>query len=251
MRTMVESGRVDEMIAAMTALVYEMAESHARVLLSLKQSLKQRYGRRSEKMISDEQLRLVYAGVLAEKQAEQVEASAPELGPPTLEVDEGQPRGEGSPQRERRKRAGRRPLPPELPRQEVVIPVPEAERLCDGCGQERAVIGHDESERLEYVPASFVVRRIRRERRACRKCRDTVVRAPVLPQLVERGALGETPALRSLRRPPAVHRQRQIHRRQRDLLRSTLGDVVRRPSRRSRWRTGRRAGACGADRADR
>jgi len=75
MRTMVESGRVDEMIAAMTALVDEMAESHARVLLSLKQSLKHRYGRRSEKMISDEQLRLVYEGVLAEKAQEQAEAS--------------------------------------------------------------------------------------------------------------------------------------------------------------------------------
>jgi len=231
MRSMVESGRVDEMIAAMTALVDEMAESHARVLLSLKQSLKQRYGRRSERRISDEQLRLVYEGVLAEKAQEQAEQAAPELGPPTLELDEGQPRGESSPQRERRKLAGRRPLPPELPRQEVVIPVPEAERTCGGCGQERAVIGHDESERLEYVPASFVVRRLRRERRACRRCRDAVVRAPVPPQLVERGALGEGLLAQVLvakyKDHLPLYRQRQIYRRQGvDLPRSTLGDAV-------------------------
>jgi len=40
MRSMLDAGRSDEMIAAVTALVDEMAESHARVLLSLKQSLK-------------------------------------------------------------------------------------------------------------------------------------------------------------------------------------------------------------------
>jgi transposase len=231
MRSMLESGRADEMIAAVTALVDEMAESHARVLLSLKQSLKHRFGRRSERLISDEQLRLIYEGVLAEKAQEQTEAKAPELGPPTLEVDEGQPRGESSPRRERQKQRGRKPLPPELPRQEVVIPVPEAERTCAGCGQERAVIGHDESERLEYVPASFVVRRTRRERRACPRCRDAVVRAPAPPQLVERAALGEGLLAQVLvakyKDHLPLYRQRQIYRRQGvDLPRSTLGDAV-------------------------
>jgi transposase len=231
MRTMLDAGRADEMIAAVTALVDEMAESHARVLFGLKQALKHRYGRRSEKLVSDEQLRLVYEGMLAEAQREAPEAAAPEASSPALEVDEGQPRGEGSPQRERRKQRGRRPFSPGLPREEIVIPVPEAELHCPGCGQERAVIGHDESERLEYVPASFVVKRIRRERRACPRCRDAVVRAPVPPQLVERGALCEGLLAQVLvakyKDHLPLYRQRQIYRRQGvDLPRSTLGDAV-------------------------
>ena len=46
----------------------------------------------------------------------------------------------------------RQPAPPHLPRVDNEIKVPEAERACPKCGQERACIGHDVSETIELVP---------------------------------------------------------------------------------------------------
>jgi transposase len=111
------------------------------------------------------------------------------------------------------------------------VPVPEADRRCGACGVERESLGHDESEQLEYEPAQFRVRKIRREKRACRKCRDTVVRAPAPPRLVERGTLGsglvaQVLVAKYLEHTP-LYRQREIYKRSRvDLPRSTLGDAV-------------------------
>jgi len=68
--------------------------------------------------------------------------------------------------------------------------VPEAERTCEKCGTEKAVIGHEASEVLKYVPASFKVRRILREKRACPKCGDGVVVAPVGDKVIGRGLPG-------------------------------------------------------------
>ena len=47
----------------------------------------------------------------------------------------------------------KKPLPAELPRRDNVIEVPEAKRACPCCGGERAVIGYEISETLEFEPA--------------------------------------------------------------------------------------------------
>lgn len=59
-----------------------------------------------------------------------------------------------------RRRAGRRPLPPHLPRVDIYHTLPEAERRC-ACGCVQQEIGTDISEQLDIVPAQICVLRKR------------------------------------------------------------------------------------------
>jgi transposase len=52
---------------------------------------------------------------------------------------------------------GRRRLPENLPREPRHHELSEAERVCQGCGQQRIDIGADKSEQLDYRPASLIV----------------------------------------------------------------------------------------------
>jgi len=65
-----------------------------------------------------------------------------------------------------RKKKGRKPIPDDLPREEVIIEVPQEERCCPH-GHEYKVIGYEESEKVEFTPATLKVFRIKREKRAC------------------------------------------------------------------------------------
>lgn len=58
----------------------------------------------------------------------------------------------------RRKHPGRKPLPPEIPRVEHYLDIPEAEKFTAE-GKERPLIGVAVSEKLDYRPATFVVNR--------------------------------------------------------------------------------------------
>lgn len=90
------------------------------------------------------------------------------------------------PRRERKRHPGRERLPEHLPRKETVIRC--SEQTCRACGKETAVIGYDESELLEVEPASYFVRVIKREKRACRSCpQGTVTTAPLEPRIIEKG----------------------------------------------------------------
>jgi transposase len=90
------------------------------------------------------------------------------------------------PARERKPHPGRERLPENLPHVEEVIVC--AEQTCRKCGKETAVIGHDISEQLDVEPARYLVRVIKREKRACRGCeQSTVTMAPLEPRIVEKG----------------------------------------------------------------
>ena len=70
----------------------------------------------------------------------------------------------------RRKRAGRQPLPPELPRIEHRHE-PDACQ-CGQCGAALVKIGEDVSEQLDVEPARFFVHRHIRPQYACRPCQS-------------------------------------------------------------------------------
>jgi transposase len=90
------------------------------------------------------------------------------------------------PPRERKTHPGRRRLPENLPRVEQVIPCVEQE--CKQCGAETTVIGYDESEQLDVEPARYFVRVTKREKRACRCCRQGPVAMPPLEaRIVDKG----------------------------------------------------------------
>ncbi|HUH88082.1 MAG TPA: IS66 family transposase [Pusillimonas sp.] len=82
-------------------------------------------------------------------------------------------------------RGKRRPLPPELPRVDIVIDVPEAQRLC-ACGQHMVKIGEEVSEQLNIIPMRIEVLRTIRPRYACAGGDAAPVIAPVPPTALPR-----------------------------------------------------------------
>lgn len=95
------------------------------------------------------------------------------------------------PPRERKPHPGRQRLPEHLERVEQIVPC--TEQTCRQCGAETAVIGYDESEQLDVVPARHFVRVIKREKRACRCCHKGVVTmAPLAPRIIEKGLASNT-----------------------------------------------------------
>jgi len=68
-----------------------------------------------------------------------------------------------------RKKFGRKALPEELPRFEILHDLSEAEKTC-ACGTEISRIGEDCSEQLEYIPAKLHVLKHIRPKYACRAC---------------------------------------------------------------------------------
>jgi len=91
-----------------------------------------------------------------------------------------------------RKKSGRKPLPENLPRVEVVHDIDEEEKVC-GCGAALERIGEEVSEKLDIVPAIIRVIRHIRPKYGCRCCEGveddgpTVKIAPVPPQIVPKG----------------------------------------------------------------
>jgi len=82
------------------------------------------------------------------------------------------------------KRAGRNPLPPELPRIEHRHEPDSC--TCGQCGRDLVKIGEDISEQLDVEPARFFVHRHIRPQYACRTC-ETIAAAPVPAAIIDGG----------------------------------------------------------------
>jgi len=177
LQALLSQGQADEAIEVACRLLGRMHE-HARGLeLRLAQMLRQAYGRHSEK-IDPRQLALLLAELARQPepdgQAEQLIAQAARA------------RAERR-ARERRKPTGRKPLPADLPREEVVHRPPAAELRCPHCAAPRTCIGAERSEVLDWVPASFRVLVHVREKYACTTCREGVAIAPLPDRVIDGG----------------------------------------------------------------
>jgi transposase len=88
-----------------------------------------------------------------------------------------------------RKKCGRKPLPEELPRVEVIHDIDDADKVC-ACGCELSRSGEEVSEQLDIVPARVQVIRHIRPKYACKNCEGvedngpTVKIAPVHSQII-------------------------------------------------------------------
>src|SRR6204780_255056 len=80
-------------------------------------------------------------------------------------------------------------LPPHLPRIEVIVDIED--KTCPCCGGGLHVIGEDRAEMLDYIPARFQVRVIRRPRYGCRGCEEAVVQAPAPDRPIDGGLATE------------------------------------------------------------
>ena len=81
----------------------------------------------------------------------------------------------------RRKGHGWSKLPAHLPREEVLLDVPESERTCDECGKAMLKIGEDRSERVDLVPARVWIKVIVRPKYACTCQKGGVKQTPPPP----------------------------------------------------------------------
>jgi transposase len=95
-----------------------------------------------------------------------------------------------------RKKRGRKPLPTDLPREDVIHDIPEAEKQC-ACGDEMPRIGEEVCEKLDYTPAKLRVIRHIRPKYACKTCEGvddpgpTVKIAPPVAQLIPKSIATE------------------------------------------------------------
>ncbi len=91
-----------------------------------------------------------------------------------------------------RQKRGRKKLPEDLPRIDVIHDIGAEEKHCD-CGTELRRIGEDISEKLDIVPAQVRVIRNIRPKYACKNCEgalsddESVKIAPVPPQIIPKG----------------------------------------------------------------
>ena len=100
-----------------------------------------------------------------------------------------------------RKKPGRKPIDPKLPRKETIIDISETDKQC-ACGTTLVKIGEEVSEKLQIIPPRMYVERIIRPKYACRQCegtedeeKATVRIAPAAPSIIPRSIV--TPSLLS------------------------------------------------------
>jgi transposase len=177
------------------ALQHETIEKQLSKLERLHQELarllRQRYGPQKER-IDPNQLTLFTAEELSEliQQLQQstVDSVSPETSGPEGESSANESATEPLPKKS--KGHGRRPIPPEIPRENIVHELGEEERLCPCCGRPRTEIGREVSEQLEFVPAQLKVLHHERVRYACPDCEEHVVLAPKPAQPIDKGLPG-------------------------------------------------------------
>lgn len=110
----------------------------------------QKFCRKSEKSETEENQQLLFA----EEAAPQEEAANEQIE--TIKTYS-------------RKKPGRKPIPDSLPREEVVIDIPEEDKHC-ACGHDLVRIGEETAERLQVILPKMWVERIVCPKYACRNC---------------------------------------------------------------------------------
>lgn len=147
----------DQALAAAGAIIQQLQEA-------LRLERIQKYGRQSEKL-TDLQLDLLDHEPAVSSEEIESEAAAGPLPEPEEENT-----GEQNPRRKNQQHPGRKQLPAHLERVEEIIACAAEQCRCGKCGAETRVIGYEETEVLGIQPAVYLVRVIKREKRACTAC---------------------------------------------------------------------------------
>ena len=168
-------GLLRQIIVELDAEKEKQEKLNAKLQHQLEQLLRWRYGQRSDR-VSSSQLALFE------------ESGAEPEGPSAVAEDE--PAAAEVPPK--KPGHGRKPLPPDLPRERIEYELSGEDRKCPKCGAECKCIGSETSEQLEYVPASLHVIEHVRFKYACPKpdCDGSVLLAEKPPQPIEKGLPG-------------------------------------------------------------
>jgi transposase len=176
---------------AMAADRDAMAAEVERLALQVKKLTILRFGKKSERLTSEETMQLALALEATEEQAKAKDPEVPHASAPSEPIEA--PANSETPaaepdssthNRSKKKRPnhpGRTKLAPHIER--VLLPevkVPAEQRACCACGTEMTCVTHVLHERVEYVPAKIVVHVEQREKLACKSstCRKDITTAP-------------------------------------------------------------------------
>jgi transposase len=206
--------------ATLRAILRAALAEIERLRLQLSGMRRNRFGRRSEKLGDEavqqgtEDLEQAVAETMAGLEA----VTKPPAPSPAADTS-----------RTERPKRNRGALPAHLPRVELVVDVED--RTCACCGGSLHRIGEDQAEMLDYIPAQFRVRVIRRPRYGCRACESGVMQAPAPERPIDGGMATEALISQVLIGKYSDHlplyRQSQIFARQGiELDRSTLCNWV-------------------------
>ncbi|SQD76777.1 transposase [Moritella yayanosii] len=80
---------------------------------------------------------------------------------------------------EKKVKPKRKPLPPELPRKDVIIDIDDTDKICDCCRNPLHKMGESSSESLEFVPAHIKVIKTIRPKYTCRHCEKNGIESDV------------------------------------------------------------------------
>ena len=176
-----KEGRDSELIELVLELLMQVRDDNTRLKVRLQNALRALYGRKSEKVSSD-QLALLF-----EELGDEVPQGARDVVEEATKDDD---KGEvAQPKKAPRRRNGRKPLPDNLPREQRIIVVQDELRVCSRCGNDKKCFGYIDSEILEFVPAHFKIIEEKREKLVCEQCGNGVVVAPT-EKPMERGRPG-------------------------------------------------------------
>lgn len=126
-------------------LRYEALEQSYKLLLL------QKFGRKSEKELQEEKQKLLFdseESTPAEQDTEDATTAIKAYA---------------------RKKPGRKPIDESIPREEVIIDIPEEDKQC-ACGHVLTRIGEETSEKLHVIPPKMWVERIIRPKYGCKAC---------------------------------------------------------------------------------
>jgi transposase len=179
-------GRNESVVALVTKLVARNRE------LELQLAKLQARGKKNEG-VSSEQLKVLFDALQAEGEKE-LDVANEKLRTASSLEDKRHKDSDQEPRTQQPKRQPqlRRPIPAHLRRVDNPIQVPQEQRPCPQCGDERKCIGHDVTEVIDLIPAEVIVRRDMREKLGCEKCDGELVRAPRGDKVVDGGRLGST-----------------------------------------------------------
>ena len=161
--------------AAITQLKTEqekLSERDAQIAVlneRLKHLLKQRFAPSSEKTSPDQM------GLFNEAEEAVADGVVEQTEPETTEVTS-----------HTRTRKPRVTIPDALPREEFIYDIPETDKICPHDGAELTVVGSEDHEQLEIIPAKVKVIRHKRLKYACPCCDQHVVTASKPKQPIEK-----------------------------------------------------------------
>jgi transposase len=94
-------------------------------------------------------------------------------------------------ERKRADHKGRNPFPKDMPREVIEIDPTDKEKTCSECHKQKRRIGSEETEKLEYIPASFYVKKYVRYKYACKECESHISIGQLPPMAIDKGIAGE------------------------------------------------------------